>query len=67
MIREAMKSVANLTIFPLQDLLGLDGRARMNIPGKATGNWQWRLTAKALSAKLAAKLKHATQAFDRLP
>jgi 4-alpha-glucanotransferase len=67
MIREAMKSVANLSIFPVQDLLGLDGHARMNIPGKATGNWRWRLKENALSGKLAAKMKHTTQTFNRLP
>jgi 4-alpha-glucanotransferase len=67
MIREAMKSVANLAIFPVQDILGLNGKARMNIPGTASGNWQWRLEEKALTKKLAAKLSHETQTFNRLP
>ena len=67
MIREAMKSVANLSIFPVQDILGLDGRARMNIPGKAAGNWRWRLEDKALTAGLANKLRRATWAFGRHP
>jgi 4-alpha-glucanotransferase len=66
MIREAMKSVANLAIFPVQDMLGLNSKARMNIPGKATGNWQWRLEEKALTKKLAAQLSHQTQTFNRL-
>ena len=65
LIREAMKSVANLAIFPMQDILGLDGKARMNIPGKASGNWQWRLAENALSKKLAAKLSHETHTFGR--
>jgi 4-alpha-glucanotransferase len=64
-IREAMKSVANLAIFPVQDILGLNSKARMNIPGKATGNRQWRLEDNALSKKLAAKLSHETQTFNR--
>ncbi len=42
LIRTAMMSVANTTIIPFQDLLGLDSMARMNIPGTATGNWAWR-------------------------
>ena len=67
MIREAMKSVANLTIFPVQDLQGLDSRARMNIPGKATGNWQWRMADNTLTGRLAAKLGHMTKTFNRLP
>ena len=43
MIRAASASVANLAIFPLQDVLGLDARHRMNVPGlMGTGNWSWR-------------------------
>ncbi|MDJ0853794.1 MAG: 4-alpha-glucanotransferase [Desulfobacterales bacterium] len=67
MIREAMKSVANLTIIPVQDILGLGGQARMNIPGTATGNWRWRLADKALTARLAHKLRRATRVFGRHP
>lgn len=42
MIRAASNSVAQIAIFPMQDVLGLDGRNRMNVPGTATGNWHWR-------------------------
>ena len=42
MIRLAFASVADTAIIPLQDILGLDSRARMNMPGKAEGNWGWR-------------------------
>ena len=42
MIRETWKSVAALAIAPVQDVLGLGSAARMNTPGTATGNWQWR-------------------------
>ena len=42
-IRLAYASVARLTVFPMQDILGLDSDARMNFPGKMGGNWQWRL------------------------
>jgi 4-alpha-glucanotransferase len=38
----------------------------MNIPGTASGNWQWRMEENALSKKLAAKLSHETQTFNRL-
>ncbi len=31
-------------IIPVQDLLGLASEARMNVPGTALGNWQWRLS-----------------------
>ncbi len=65
MIREAMKSAANLAIFPTQDILGLDKTARMNVPGKPTGNWRWRMTEGALTRKLAARLRKESQKSDR--
>ena len=42
MIRAASASIANLAIFPLQDILGLDSGHRMNVPGQMGGNWNWR-------------------------
>jgi 4-alpha-glucanotransferase len=41
-IRIALASIADLAIMPLQDVLGLDNSARMNTPGTAEGNWEWR-------------------------
>jgi 4-alpha-glucanotransferase len=59
-IRLAMSSVANIAIFPLQDVLGLDGTARMNFPGVAEGNWEWRYNAAVLNEPLALRLKNLT-------
>jgi len=42
LIRAALASVARLAVLPLQDLLGLDSRARMNTPATLNGNWRWR-------------------------
>ncbi|MEO8102363.1 MAG: 4-alpha-glucanotransferase [Betaproteobacteria bacterium] len=42
MIRAACNSVANMAVFPLQDVLGLDSSHRMNTPGTCDGNWAWR-------------------------
>lgn len=36
-----LSSGANLVILQLQDILLLDDSARMNVPGKPTGNWTW--------------------------
>lgn len=44
LIRAAYASVADTVIIPLQDVLGLDSQARMNIPGRPEGNWSWRFT-----------------------
>ncbi len=42
----ALASPCAKVIFPMQDILGLDNDARMNTPGTALGNWQWRLSKK---------------------
>jgi 4-alpha-glucanotransferase len=62
-----MKSVANLSIFPMQDILGLNEEARMNVPGKAAGNWQWRMEDDSLTKKLTTRLRKETQTFNRIP
>ena len=48
MILGALTSVANLAIMPMQDILSLDGSGRMNTPGVAAGNWQWRVSRETL-------------------
>ena len=35
-------SKSDVAIMPLQDVLGLDDAARMNVPGVAEGNWSWQ-------------------------
>jgi 4-alpha-glucanotransferase len=52
LIRAIWSSVAVMTLAPMQDLLSLDGLARMNFPGKASGNWGWRMPASALNEHL---------------
>ena len=52
----AWSSVAALTVAPLQDVLDLGVGSRMNVPGRAAGNWGWRFTEEMLS----------TTAFDWL-
>jgi len=41
-IRLACASVADTAVYPMQDVLGLDSRARMNFPGHGEGFWEWR-------------------------
>ena len=64
-IRAAFASVATLAVVPVQDVLGLDGEARMNIPSKPGGNWSWRLAEGALTPELANKLAALTELTDR--
>lgn len=44
LIRLASQSVAAMSIFPFQDILGLDSPHRMNLPGTVKGNWEWRFS-----------------------
>jgi 4-alpha-glucanotransferase len=67
MIRLALASVGKLAIIPLQDVLGLGQEARMNYPGKAEGNWQWRYTADMLTDELADRLRELTAVYGRAP
>lgn len=45
MIRAVWSSVAVMTLAPLQDFLSLGSSARMNQPGRPSGNWNWRMDA----------------------
>jgi 4-alpha-glucanotransferase len=64
-IRMAWASVAYTAIVPMQDLLGLDTSARMNLPGTTQNNWQWRVSAVSFTPELASKLAHLTTLFGR--
>jgi len=66
-IRLAMESIADTVVFPLQDVLGLGSEARMNVPGRADGNWSWRYDPAALTGEIAARLRSATTTFGRSP
>ena len=49
-IRTIFASHAGTVILPVQDLLGYGSDTRLNIPGKADGNWQYRVTADQLNS-----------------
>lgn len=59
------KSDASLAIAPMQDILGLGDDARMNMPGEAQGNWQWRLEASELNDDLADQLRDVCKSSGR--
>jgi 4-alpha-glucanotransferase len=65
MIRLAMSSVADVAIIPMQDVLGLDSKARMNVPGKAQGNWGWRYLADQLTTEVKDHLAEVTAIYSR--
>ncbi|HXE07083.1 MAG TPA: 4-alpha-glucanotransferase [Acidobacteriaceae bacterium] len=65
MIRAAARSVANLCIIPMQDILHLGGDARMNTPSASHGNWTWRYAPDALHPDFAAQLAALMEMTDR--
>jgi len=67
LVRAAMASVAEMAVFPVQDLLGLGSEARMNYPSRAQGNWQWRLRPGEPGPQIAARLRDLALLYDRLP
>jgi malto-oligosyltrehalose synthase/4-alpha-glucanotransferase len=63
--RLAYSSVAKLTMLPMQDVLGLDASSRMNTPGRAEGNWLWRLKPGQLTPEIEAMLREWVEVFNR--
>lgn len=63
--RLAYASVANVAILPLQDVLGLDEIARMNVPASGENNWQWRLLPNQITKDAEARLKEWTILYNR--
>lgn len=49
-IKTMMASHADTVIFPIQDLLTYGADTRMNTPGTAQGNWQYRITEAQLAS-----------------
>ena len=66
LIRLGMATPSRLFIAQMQDLLELDGSARMNVPGVPEGNWRWRMLPGAADKALAKKLRLYTETFRRL-
>lgn len=66
MIRGGMCSPAGIFIAQMQDVLGLSAEGRVNTPGVASGNWQWRMLPHECSAALAEKLREYTRMYGRL-
>ncbi len=36
-----------MTIIPVQDLLELDSKGQINVPGKLSDNWEWKSLKKS--------------------
>jgi 4-alpha-glucanotransferase len=67
LMRLSLMSVADMAITPVQDILRLGAESRMNMPGTALNNWEWRLRSKMLNPGIAQGLRLLTTTYGRLP
>ncbi len=65
LIRLAWASTGAYAITPVQDLLSRNSDCRMNTPGVAVGNWQYRFKQHELSDNIAERLIYLGTIFDR--
>lgn len=66
MIELAMASPADTCIIPLQDLLKLGSRARINVPGTVTGNWTWQMEPDLFDDEAVSAIRDLTERYKRI-
>ena len=64
-VRTMFESAAGLLILPIQDLLGYGSDTRLNIPGKADGNWQYRVTKEQIDSIDRARFRRLNELYKR--
>ena len=67
LIKLASASVAEMAIFPVQDVMNLGTASRMNIPGLADGNWAFRVSSAEDLKPFEDGLRYVTELYGRLP
>ncbi len=65
LVCEALASIANLAIIPMQDILELGGEHRMNRPGTTEGNWHWRFDWSQLTSDKVGRFAHWVRLYGR--
>ncbi len=66
LVETAYASTAKWAIIPMQDILGLDGTHRMNVPGVQNGNWRWRFEWSQIPKGLSDKLRNYSENNGRI-
>ena len=64
-IRTLLASTAGLAVLPIQDILGFGADTRMNVPGRAEGNWCFRITRDQLAGIDRAYYRELNQLYGR--
>jgi 4-alpha-glucanotransferase len=65
LVRAALMSVAEIAVVPFQDLLALPSTARMNVPGMADGNWEWRFDWNMVDKQLKLNVRSLLERYGR--
>jgi len=65
LMRLVQASASLLAMAQLQDVLGLGGAARFNLPGTTAHNWEWRCTPSQVGPGLAERLAGLTRESGR--
>lgn len=65
LIKSTLQCIADTTIIPMQDYLGLADEGRMNIPSTTGNNWRWRMLESELTKDLLKKIKSFTLLYGR--
>lgn len=66
LIHAVLESSANTAIIPMQDILELDEKHRMNTPGTTNNqNWRWRFGWHQLKPETKANLNNLTKMYNR--
>ncbi len=65
LVRAALASVCRLAVVPMQDLLELGAKHRMNVPGTTKGNWAWRFSWEQVPAELARRMHGLIKLYGR--
>lgn len=65
LIAATLGSPAGLAILPAQDILGLGADSRLNRPGSANGNWNWRIGSDQMTANVLKSLGEQTSKSGR--
>lgn len=66
MMRAISDSAANIVIFTMQDVLGLSGEHRMNLPGQSEGSWEWRFSWDQLQPNHTQALAQMSRDYSRI-
>lgn len=64
-IREALASVSNTAIIPMQDYLGIGTEGRVNVPSTLGENWKWRMLKDEMSDEVIDKISEFTSIYER--